>query len=349
VAQLPTLFTTANAQSCSEQDTGTVITTLTATTGCDSVVTLTTVLVSAITQSVSLSACPGGTAVFDGMAIAAGSSQTFEYVTASGCDSIIVVSVAALPAVGFSAQTTESCWNGSNGSLLAVELFGTPPYSFSLNGGTLQAVPQFDGLAGGSYALLVTDLNGCQASASIEVPQTEPTEIKVQDRLLYCADANLVLGAEVLSGNTEKLVWKWANGSSEPTIAVSSPGNYAVSVSDGCEEQSFEIQVRLQPATEAASYFYVPNAFSPNDDQTNDGFRAYVGKDVEVRSFELQVYDRWGARLFASSDPNESWEGLHLEQDLNNSIFVWYLQATVADCKGEDLDIFKKGDVGVIR
>ena len=38
---------------------------------------------------------------------------------------------------------------------------GTPPYSYSLNGGTPQASNVFAGLAAGSYIIIVTDANGC--------------------------------------------------------------------------------------------------------------------------------------------------------------------------------------------
>jgi gliding motility-associated-like protein len=349
VTSLPTLYTSTVLQSCSPQDTGTVVQTLTSFTGCDSVVTTSTLLVPVITTSVALSACEGSTAVFDGVDIPAGGTQIFNYTTALGCDSVVTVSVAAWPAVVFAPQTTISCWNVGTGALAVEVSAGTPPFSYSLDGGNGQSAPDFEGLAAGNYELLVQDGNGCSASQTVEVPATEPMEIKAQDRLLRCEDATLVLAPAVLSGDADQLEWRWSDGSTGPSISVTTTGVYSVSVSDGCEEQSFDIQVRPQAPDEEPTYFYVPNAFSPNADQTNDLFRAYVGLDVEVRSFELQVFDRWGNQLFVTTDPNGGWDGAHRDKGMDNAAFVWYLKATIADCKGNDLEVFRKGDVVRMR
>ena len=51
---------------------------------------------------------------------------------------------------------------------------------------------------------------------------------------------------------------------------------------------------------------YVPEAFSPNNDGTNDTFYA---KGLFWDEFELAVYNRWGEVVFSSSDKSKSWDG----------------------------------------
>lgn len=54
--------------------------------------------------------------------------------------------------------------------------------------------------------------------------------------------------------------------------------------------------------------FYVPNSFSPNGDGINDVFRI-EGNAIDVEAFELTVFDRWGQKVFHSTNPNDVWTG----------------------------------------
>ncbi len=53
---------------------------------------------------------------------------------------------------------------------------------------------------------------------------------------------------------------------------------------------------------------YIPNAFSPNDDGINDTWQVY-GDKAAVQRLEVQVYDRWGEKLFQSTDADFHWNG----------------------------------------
>lgn len=56
----------------------------------------------------------------------------------------------------------------------------------------------------------------------------------------------------------------------------------------------------------APLHFYVPNAFTPNGDGTNDHFQLSV---TGVRQFVIHIYDRWGKKVFESADQSYSWNG----------------------------------------
>jgi gliding motility-associated-like protein len=58
---------------------------------------------------------------------------------------------------------------------------------------------------------------------------------------------------------------------------------------------------------------YVPNAFTPNDDGTNDDYKvSAIG--VRPGTYELKIFDRWGKLVFKSNDPNLNWNGTLLNQ-----------------------------------
>lgn len=57
--------------------------------------------------------------------------------------------------------------------------------------------------------------------------------------------------------------------------------------------------------------FFVPNAFTPDGDGVNDGFKPSILGHVPG-SYKMEIYDRWGKRIFETDNENESWDGLSL-------------------------------------
>jgi gliding motility-associated-like protein len=55
-----------------------------------------------------------------------------------------------------------------------------------------------------------------------------------------------------------------------------------------------------------STYFYIPSAFTPNGDGINDVFQV-VGRGFA--EYELTIFNRWGAVVFHSTDPEEVWVG----------------------------------------
>ena len=91
---------------------------------------------------------------------------------------------------------------------------------------------------------------------------------------------------------------------------------------------------------EVYEQIYIPNAFTPNGDGNNDIFYAQMGDNVI--SYQLQVYDRWGAKVF---EGQSEWNGKHNGVDVNAGVFV-YIYTFVFD-NGKVLTI--NGDVMVVR
>ncbi|MGZ8550617.1 MAG: PKD domain-containing protein, partial [Chitinophagaceae bacterium] len=52
--------------------------------------------------------------------------------------------------------------------------------------------------------------------------------------------------------------------------------------------------------------FYIPNAFTPNEDGINDTF---TGKGVFINEFEMYIFDRWGNLIYKTDDLNKPWDG----------------------------------------
>lgn len=68
----------------------------------------------------------------------------------------------------------------------------------------------------------------------------------------------------------------------------------------------------------------MPDIFSPNGDGKNDVL--YV-RGAGEKDFEFAVFDRWGQRVFQTSDPNVGWDGTFNGTVLNDAVFVYYVKS----------------------
>ncbi len=90
---------------------------------------------------------------------------------------------------------------------------------------------------------------------------------------------------------------------------------------------------------------YVPNAFSPNGDGTNDFF-IYFTKGIRKIN-ELKIYNRWGQIVYSTNGYDETpWEGISLKGLASPfGVYVYYI---VAETYDGDL-LTKKGNITLLR
>lgn len=92
---------------------------------------------------------------------------------------------------------------------------------------------------------------------------------------------------------------------------------------------------------EAYSIF-VPSAFSPNGDLTND---VLFVRGAGIKELTFVVYDRFGEKVFESSSVNDGWDGTFRGKEMNTGIYVWYVNAVFFNGEVQTL----KGDVSLVR
>ncbi|MCB9045890.1 MAG: gliding motility-associated C-terminal domain-containing protein [Chitinophagales bacterium] len=72
--------------------------------------------------------------------------------------------------------------------------------------------------------------------------------------------------------------------------------------------------------------FSYPDAFTPNHDGLNDGWSPLTYGNVDF--YLLSVYNRWGQRVFITSNPGEHWDGTWNGKDAGTDTYYFYLRAT---------------------
>lgn len=132
----------------------------------------------------------------------------------------------------------------------------------------------------------------------------------------------------VLNYNDEALDYDWG-AYWYKVVATESGGNLAVS-------QSNEVRLIQKPL------LHVPTAFTPTGDNLNDVWGLV---DVFVKDYHMQVFNRWGEKVFESFDKNEQWNGSFARKGPADDVFIWLVRYT-----GWDNSIkIKKGTVTILN
>jgi gliding motility-associated-like protein len=75
---------------------------------------------------------------------------------------------------------------------------------------------------------------------------------------------------------------------------------------------------------------YIPSSFTPNYDGINDVFLpVFSPYGLDTKSYEMEIFDRWGHPLFYSKDPAKGWDGSvnnKQNQELKEEVYVFKLR-----------------------
>jgi gliding motility-associated-like protein len=83
-------------------------------------------------------------------------------------------------------------------------------------------------------------------------------------------------------------------------------GCYAITAKDSSgNESSFSNMVCVD--IDSCSLYSLPNVFTPNGDGYNDFYRPFPYDFVE--KIDLKVYNRWGVKVYSTTDPEIGWDG----------------------------------------
>ena len=137
-----------------------------------------------------------------------------------------------------------------------------------------------------------------------------------------CRDRDFQVNlVDIVDPNLREGTFKWSDGyeGSTRTLDLFQPYTIEVSLDCGLVPIALEaVPVNCQ------SSIYVPTAFTPNGDGLNDQFQVEVPPNMDLEQYELQIFTRWGQRIFHSKDPKESWSAPDLA--LASHALVWHLR-----------------------
>ncbi|MFM7015205.1 MAG: choice-of-anchor L domain-containing protein [Bacteroidota bacterium] len=124
--------------------------------------------------------------------------------------------------------------------------------------------------------------------------------------------------------------YSWTFGDStsssdiNPEHAYSAAGTYPIELiattTNGCADTTFG-EVIIKPTYT----IYVPNAFSPNNDNKNEVFQC---KATNISNFKMSIYSRWGNHVVTINDINEGWDGRDDGKIVQEDTYIYRINFT---------------------
>ncbi len=99
--------------------------------------------------------------------------------------------------------------------------------------------------------------------------------------------------------------FRWQDGRTGGAYTITEPGDYTVTISSPFCSYTDSMSVISVECDDCK--VFVPTAFTPNGDGRNDFYD--LKANCELVSYRLQIFDRWGQKMFESTDINVSWDG----------------------------------------
>lgn len=245
---------------------------------------------------------------------------------ADGCESTdsVLVTVNALPTVD--AGLNQTMCEGQEVSLTAS---GAVTYVWepgTLTGETITVSPG----STTSYTVTGTDANGCTGTdVTMVTVNPAPTSDAGIDVLIYEGETTILTGTP----SAGAVSWQWSpdmfivGGTvNDLSITVMPDQNtyyyFTVVGPNGCTAVD-SVLVELDPN----GLMFMPNAFSPNNDNENDVF--YVVNLGPVQLEYFRIYNRWGQVVFEGAQAGQEggWDGTYKGDDQPAGVYTYVVKS----------------------
>jgi gliding motility-associated-like protein len=201
---------------------------------------------------------------------------------------------------------------------------------------------------GGTYSVEILDANGCPASDSVSVSVLASLVPNLPTDTTVCQD--IILRFNAYQPTAETYLWSGEsafyeqNDVSDTVFIITYPGIYTLEMTNQCGGLTQYLEVKKENCTCEP---FIPNVFTPNGDGQNDIFQVFA--NCEFEAFKMEVYDRWGSRLFVSENASTGWDGFSRGQTNTSGVYVYLIKYTASDKNGKPTTTTKYGSFTLIR
>ena len=231
--------------------------------------------------------------------------------------------------------TTGAACDNTNGQIsINNTTGGIIPYTYSIDGVTFSNAVTYPNLLPGIYTVSVKDGNGCVYSESSIISSSSspianfnysPAVIKNEDE-----DVSLI---DESAGTIVSYEWIVPDGTPSTSTAQNfntkflnfDEGFYPMTLivmnEFGCYDSITKyIERRIDPI------IYIPNTFTPDGDAHNNRWQ-YSLTGLDLISFYMTVYNRWGEIVWETTDQKAAWDGFYKGKMVQAGTYSWVLNA----------------------
>ncbi len=232
----------------------------------------------------------------------------------------------------------------------------TGDYLWSTGATTASISPVLAPATTTTYGLVFTYGDGCILTDNVMVMVAPAFSVRIEsdpDTNRISVGETLNLTAIISPTQTTTFQYAWQEnmvpvGTSasvitvNPTTALPDSATITYTViatsSNGCTQEATYQVIVLQPNVQ------FPNAFTPGNDDLNNTFKMVVLEGLATID-KMEIYNRWGQKIFTSNEPNAEWDGNIDGTPAVSDVYVY----VVLWRKGDGTLQSKKGDVTLLR
>jgi len=188
----------------------------------------------------------------------------------------------------------------------------------------------------GTYTLEFTK-RGCTAYDTITIGTVVPQfDIRETDTII-CEEKPLVL--HTTSEYSDSIYW--STGVTFPELPVIQTGIYVAYSKTPCGVLTDTVSIE---AISCTCRPFVPNVFSPNNDNNNDRFKIEM-RCTDWSQYAFRVYNRFGQCVFTGWSPEDTWDGTFNGQPCDVGTYFYHFR--YIDIRRQVVE--KHGDIVLLR
>ncbi len=282
---------------------------------------------------------PGGQTTASAGGLTAGDHTVTVVDLDLGCSTDVTVTVVE-PAAITSTMTGQGACAPDFGTASVFASGGVGGFSYVWNNSPSTDMTAIN-LDSAMHVVTITDNNGCTKEDSILIQIFQAPSVNTYP------DAIIDYGQCVSLGAVGANVYNWepeyqldCSDCQTPMACPEVTTTYCVTGvgSNGCPATNcMKVTVEI-----VCGDVFVPSGFSPNDDGENDELCVY---SPCLQAFSISIYNRWGEKVFLSSDKGDCWDGTWKGKQLNPAVFVYVLEGELIN--GEI--VVQKGNISLVR
>ena len=231
-------------------------------------------------------------------------------ITAEGCksfDTLTVLNVYPLPVVSLNKDST--LCTGDQRTLNA----GSGFINYTWNTGSSSPSIIVNNI--GIYSVIVSDAHGCKGTDTTKITLMFPQPYGfLGPDTSICPYGNIQL--KTMTSFDQYL---WNTGGTASSIIIKQPGLYWLQIKD--DKNCVGKDTIIVNPKDCGKGFFVPTAFTPNNDGKNDLLKPILLGNV--KQYRFWIYNRWGELIFETNDQTKGWNGMYKGQPQNSGAFVW--------------------------
>ncbi|MDR0605903.1 MAG: gliding motility-associated C-terminal domain-containing protein [Bacteroidales bacterium] len=237
-------------------------------------------------------------------------TYTVTMIDGNGCQAELEIVVDAYPTPIVTIDKTPEFCEREDGTITLTVNSDRPETLGYLWDDRNEITPDLTGLKAGIYRVAVFDTL-CITEHEIEIEHVDGPVANFESNSYNVASNTIFTLTDISQGTVKTWNWDMNDGNTQTGKIVyytyEKTGNYNVFLEVIDENACVDTVSKIIHVYEELNV-YIPNIFTPNGDNYNNTWKPQMSEYAK-EGYQLSVFDRWGQRIFYTTDTEAEWDG----------------------------------------